>query len=119
MENKKMTKRDYFNAILKVEEIKGNPSLVEFINHELDLLAKKNSSERKPNATQKANEGLKVEILECMEESRIYTIGEMLKEFPVCAELSNQKVSVILHQMKDEGTVKRIEEKKKVYFSKI
>ena len=44
MANKKMTKRDYFNTLLGIVEVKANPELVKFIDHELELLAKKNST---------------------------------------------------------------------------
>ena len=39
MTTKKLTKRDHFNALLNLEEVKANPVLVESIEHELDLLA--------------------------------------------------------------------------------
>ena len=119
MENKKMTKRDYFTALLAVEEVKSNPALVEFIEHELELLAKKNSSERKPTAVQKENANLKVAILDGMEANRIYTVTELIKSIDAIGDLTNQKVSAILRQMATDGTVKRTEEKKKAYFSKV
>ena len=118
MENKKMTKRDYFTALLEIEEVKSNTALVEFIEHELELLAKKNSSERKPTAVQKENADLKVAILAGMETNRVYTVTEMIKSIDAIGDLTNQKVSAILRQMATDGTVKRIEEKKKAYFSK-
>ena len=119
MENKKMTKRDYFTALLAVEEVKANSAMVEFIEHELELLAKKNSSERKLTATQKENKAIQVAILEGMEANHVYTVTEMIKSIDAIGDLTNQKVSAILRQMATDGTVKRIEEKKKAYFSKI
>lgn len=116
---KKLTKRDYFNQLLEVKEVSENQALVEFIEHELELLAKKNSAERKPSATQKENKELKVIILEKMEENRVYTITELIKSIEEISELSNQKVSAILRQMVQEETVKRIEEKKRAYFQKM
>ena len=113
-----MTKRDYFTALLAVEEVKSNTALVEFIEHELELLAKKNSSERKPTAVQKENADLKVAILAGMEVNRVYTVTELIKSIDAIGDLTNQKVSAILRQMATDGTVKRIEEKKKAYFSK-
>ena len=118
MENKKMTKRDYFTALLEIEEVKSNAAMVEFIEHELELLAKKNSSERKPTAVQKENADLKVAILAGMEVNRVYTVTELIKSIDAIGDLTNQKVSAILRQMVIDGTVKRIEEKKKAYFSK-
>ena len=69
---KKLTKRDHFNALLAIADVAQNQTLVDFINHELELLAKKNSSEKKPTAVQIANEGIKADILEGMEANKLY-----------------------------------------------
>ena len=116
MENKKMTKRDYFNALLNVEEVKANSAMATFIEHELELLSKKNASDRKPTATQKENEAIKVAILAGMTENHLYTVTEIIKEIPACNELANQKVSALFRQLVAENKVDRIEEKKKAYF---
>jgi hypothetical protein len=116
---KKLTKRDYFNQLKAVEGVKANPELVKFIDHELELLAKKNASgEGKMTATQLANEGIKNDMLECMvnEPNRMFTISEMQKEFPCCAELSNQRVSALIRQLVVDGKVERIEDKRKAFF---
>ena len=77
---KKMTKRDYFNALLGIAEVKANDELVKFIEHELELLAKKNSSEKKPTAVQVANEGIKAVIVETLAKNgKMMTISEMQK----------------------------------------
>ena len=61
---KKLTKKEKFQMLLEVAEVQANPVLVEFINHELELLAKKNAtgSLRKPTKTQQENEVLLGEI---------------------------------------------------------
>ena len=116
MENKKMTKRDYFNSLLNIEEVKANSAMTEFIEHELELLSKKNTSDRKPTAQQKENEVIKAAIVAGMTENRLYTITEIIKEIPECGELTNQKVSALFRQLVAENKVDRIEEKKKAYF---
>ena len=117
MSNTKRTpKREHFNTLLTLSEVKANPALVEFINHELELLDRKNSAEKRMTPTQMANEGVKGEILEGMEANRLYTITEIIKEIPACAEMTNQRVSALVRQLKDEGKVERIEEKRKAYF---
>ena len=116
MENKKMTKRDYFNALLNVEEVKANSAMVTFIEHELELLSKKNASDRKPTATQNENENLKAAIVAGMTENRLYTVTEIIKEIPECNELANQKVSALFRQLCAENKTERLEEKKKAYF---
>ena len=114
---KKMTKREMF------EQIKANYNLnadeIAFIDHELELLTKKNSAEKKPTAVQVANEGIKAEILESMEVGKKYTITDLMKSVPACAELSNQRVSALVRQLVTDGSVERTEEKRKAYFSKV
>jgi hypothetical protein len=116
---KKMTKRDYFNQLLAIAEVKANAELEKFINHELDLLTRKNASTSgKLNADQKKNEELKAQILDCMgaEPNRMFTITEMIKEFECCANYSLPKISALVRQLKESGQVIRLEEKRKAYF---
>lgn len=115
---KKLTKKDYFNTLLTLSQVQEKTELVEFINHELELLAKKNSSERKPTAQQLANVGIVNAIYDGMEDNRLYTITELIKEIPACAELTNQRVSAIIRGNIDVK-FKRVEEKRKAYFQKI
>ena len=112
----KMTKKDYFKAILAIEEVKANSAMVDFINHELELLAKKNASEKKLTPTQKENLTIQEAILSHMELNVLYTITDFIKTIPECAEMSNQRVSAIVRIMREEKKVERIEEKRKAYF---
>ena len=111
---KKMTKAQMF------AQIKANYPLttaeVEFIDHELELLNKKNSAEKKPTAQQTANEGIKTAIVEGMEPNRLYTVTEVIKSIPECADMTNQRVSALLRQLAEAGKVKRTEDKRKAYF---
>jgi hypothetical protein len=112
-----MTKRDYFNTLLGIAEVKANPELVKFIDHELELLAKKNSADKKPTAVQIANEGIKSVILETLAENDgKMTISEMQKVNAELGELSNQRISALVKQLLTEGKVERIEDKRKAYF---
>ena len=96
---KKMTKRDYYNTLLGIEEVKANGELVKFIEHELELLAKKNSAEKKPTAVQIANEGIKSVILETLAENdKMMTISEMQKANAELGEMSNQRISALVRQ---------------------
>ena len=80
---------------------------------------KKNSAERKPTATQTENVGLKSAILVGMASGKAYTIGNLMKEIPALADLTNQRVSALVRQLKDEGLVTREEVKRKAYFTKV
>ena len=122
MAEKKLTKRDYFNQLLELDEVKGNENLVKFISHELDLLAKKNASgEGKMTATQKANEELKQGIVEFMEmdKNRLMTVSEMIKEIECCKPYVNQKISALANQLVEEGRLEKVKEKRKSYFKAV
>lgn len=115
----KLTKAQKFAMLKEIPAVKENATLVEFIDHELELLAKKNSADKKPTAQQTANDGIKAEILEGMAKGKLYTITDLIKEIPACADLTNQRVSALVRQLKDEGSVERVEEKRKAYFRKV
>ena len=113
---KKMTKADYFKQILANYNLTDEEKA--FIEHELELLVKKNSAEKKPTAQQVANAGVADAIYEGMVEGTLYTITDLIKTVPECADLTNQRVSAIVRGM--IGTkVERVEEKRKAYFRKI
>jgi hypothetical protein len=102
-------------------QIKANYALtadeVAFIDHELELLAKKNSAEKKPTAQQTANKGIADAIVAVMsaEPERLFTITDLIKSVPECAELTNQRVSAIVRGLLGVS-VERVEEKRKAYF---
>lgn len=114
--SKKLTKRDHFNTLLTLSEVQANPALVAFIEHEIELLDKKNSADKKPTAKQTENDGIKTAIVEGMEENRLYTVTEIIKEVAECNELTNQRVSALLRQLISEGKVVKTVDKRKSYF---
>ena len=114
---KKMTKADYFRQIMANYNLTADEKA--FVEHELELLVKKNSAEKKPTAVQVANEGIKTDILEAMESGKKYTITDLMKSVDACADLSNQRVSALVRQLVADGSVERTEEKRKAYFSKV
>lgn len=118
MANKKTTKKDNFKTLLTLAEVKANADLVKFIEHEIELLEKKNSADKKPTAQQTANEAIKADILATMEEGKLYTITELMKIVPSCADLTNQRVSALVRQMLGTS-IERVEDKRKAYFKKI
>ena len=118
MTNKKLTKKDHFNALLALAEAQNDQTLVDFINHELELLTKKNSSERKPTAAQKENEGIKAIILAALTTTPT-SISDLQKKDAALAEISNQKISALLRQLIIDNKVVRTEDKKKALFALI
>lgn len=115
-----MTKMTQKNAIAYVLEHCSIPKEVEekLVSMKAQLEKKSNKSgERKPTKTQIANEGFKEIILANMEHGRLYTVTEITKEMPFGEELSSQRVSALVRQLKDSGAIVRTEEKRKAYFS--
>lgn len=113
----KLTKAQKFAMLRAIPAVAENAMLVEFIDHEVELLSKKNSAEKKPTAQQVANAGIVTAIIEGMEPNRLYTVTEVIKSIPQCADLTNQRVSALLRQLVEAGKVKRTEDKRKAYFS--
>ena len=114
---KKITKRDNFNALLKIEEVASNEQLVEFINHELELLDRKSASHTTAKtANQKANEEIKTKIVDALVQLGKSTISELQAGSEEMAEYSNQKLSALLKQLVDSKEVIRTMDKKKAYF---
>ena len=116
---RKPTKRDNFNTLLNLSEVKADPKLVEFITHEIELLDRKNTVDKKPTATQVANEGIKADIKAFLDvhKGEKFTVSALMKSVPAIADASNQKVSSLVRQMVLDGQADRIEDKRKAYFT--
>lgn len=113
MGNKK-TIKDYLNEILNDYPLSDEHR--EFIEGRIEAANKKSGSAKKPTATQVANEGLKSAIVEGMVEGVNYSITDLIKSIPALENLTNQKVSALVRQLKDCGVVVRTEDKGKAYF---
>ena len=121
MATTKMTKRDYFNAILAVlatVEDTDVSGLTAFVNHEIELLENKRST-TKPTKTQTENLAVKETIVSVLKEmGKPATISEMQKYSAELSEFSCQKLSALLKQLVEiDKTVTKVTEKKKTYFS--
>lgn len=136
MTNKKLTKKDYFNAIINYctsnthanfgEDITVG-MLVEFAEHEIELLNKKRASAgtvRKLTPQQAENEKIKIEILDFLADGKWHTISEMIKGVPSFIAMDNvspQRVSALLSQLsvdKGTGEVERQVIKRVTYFKR-
>lgn len=120
MTNKKMTKRDYFNGLLGVIEnhkdsIENYEEFKAFIEREIELLNKKRSNS-KPTKTQIENEKIKEKILEVLTDvNEVMTISELMTADGL-ENYSNQKLSVLCHQLVNEHKVVNTKVKKVSYF---
>ena len=113
---KKMTKRDYFNALKAIDKVAENAELIKFIDHELELLDRKNLSDRKLSGNALVNVGLKEEIMGILakEPKRLFTATEIQKA--MSGEYSNQRISALLKQLNEDGKVIKVEDTSKSFF---
>lgn len=116
MTETKMTKAQMYAQILTHLTDEAE---IAFINHEMALLAKKNSARStKPTKTQVANAGYMDEILNAMESGHAYTVSEIAELVPSLKGFSVNKVSALVRGLKLDGRVERTEVKGKAYFTK-
>ena len=117
-----MTKKEKFAQVIATVETLNVPNkaeMLEFLAHEVELLEKK-SSKSSQTKTQKANVGLKAEMLvELAKIGKPVTVSEFmsLTRFNLENEFSNQKVSAMLNQLAKANEVVKTVDKKKSYFS--
>jgi len=76
------------------------------------------TGERKPTATQVANETLKEKILAEMKTETAYRVADILKTFRCVEGLSSSKVTAMLTQLVTANAVVRSVEKGKAYYTK-
>jgi hypothetical protein len=111
-----MTKREYFAQIRNI--VADNKELVDFIDHEVELLNKKSSSPRKPSARQVENVALKKDVLATLARlGEPVTIGQIVAETPSLEGLSNQRVTHLLTDLRKDGEVERTYVKKVAHFA--
>ena len=114
----KLTKAQKFAIIADLPAVKADPMLTEFIAHEMELLTRKNSSDKKPTAQQEANAVIKQNVLTVLADGEKRTVSDLLKMVPDLPDtMTNQRMSALVRQMKDEGLLVRTEDKRKAFFS--
>lgn len=118
----KTTKKDMYNALLRIADVQANDEMVAFINHEIELLERKNSA-KKATPQQEENNAIKVAMLDIMSEPMTATqiMNAIVPMFPNLERpLTNQRISALLRQLGDDGTqqVNKFQEKRVTYFVK-
>ena len=120
---KKLTKRDYFTKLRAI--VADDAELVAFIDHEIELLTRKNAS---GTQTKTQAENVKIAEILLQELAKVgnpITITDLMNQSEVIANyrlengnpLSNQKISAIFKQLVDNKEIVKVIDKKKSYFS--
>ena len=110
-----MTKREKFEVIANIAEVKADAELSEFIAHEIELLSRKRSRSSAPTKRQIENEKVKEDIMKVLTDEG-QTVTEILASLED-ASLTNQRVSALLNQMKKAGSVAKETVKGKSLFT--
>ena len=115
---KKITKKDRFVEMRAFFAELERTDLVEFIDHEIELLNKKSASKSKAEiANANANAELTQVVKEVLSNTdKAMTVSEVMKANEVLSELSNQKVSYLMRTLVENKEVVKIVEKGKSYF---
>ena len=116
-----MTKKEMFAEIVKVVnvvEIENKAEMIQFLEHEIELLNRK-SSKTGPTKAQLENEKLAEELYEALSTmTEPVPISEFQEKsvYPIASK-SNQKLTSLMRKLMEDGKVARVVEKKKAYYT--
>lgn len=120
---KRLTKKDYFEMIKEV--CADRTDIVDFCNHEIELLSRKNSKSG-VTKTQKENEIVANMLIEELAKiGKPITITDLMNTSDIVKNytlengnnLTNQKISAIFKQLVESQKIVKVVDKKKSYFS--
>jgi hypothetical protein len=115
----KITKKDNYNALLAIPAVAENETLVAFINHELELLAKKaENRSTKPTVRQAENAEIKAEIVNSLEKGKLYRCAEIKAMIDALAQgEGTQRTARLCNDLVSDGALVKTIDKKVVYFA--
>lgn len=115
----KVTKKDNFNALRALALSAENADLVAFIDHELELLAKKSANRStKPTVRQAENAEIKTAIVASMEKGKQYRCSEIQAMNEILASATGtQRTARLCNDLVSEGQLVKTIDKKVVYFA--
>lgn len=122
-EIKKLTKKDYFAQLKEI--VKDNAELVAFIDHEVELLTRKNSGNSQTKVQRENEIVCEMLVNELAKIAKPITITDLMATSEVVKDyvlengnhLTNQKISALLKQLVESNKVVKVTDKKKSYFS--
>ena len=116
MTEKKLTKREKFAMVREILEKADRVDLVEFVDHEVELLNRKTTSSGKLTPKQEENEKIKNVIVEVLAKNgNGMTVTQLMKTEELGA-FSMNKLTALVTQLKNENRVIRYLEKRTTYF---
>lgn len=116
---KKITKRMQYMDIIEMANSMNRPDIVEFCEHEIELLDKKSVRNASTlTKTQKENLEIVEVIYNTLKElNKPSYIADLMAANADLANLSTQKISALLKKLVDTNRVVKVTEKNKAIFS--
>lgn len=113
----KTTKRENFTAIIEELQKVNRPDLVAAMEHEIELLDKKNANRStKPTKAQLANDAIRTKILETLDPDVEYTLSGIKGMIPeLQASNGTQKTAAIVRPLVEAGKMTRTTKNRVVY----
>ena len=114
-----MTKKEMFNLIKTLNA--SNQEIVDFCDHEIELLDNKKSNGNK-KANEKMEQAVELVYSALVLVDKAVTASELIAQTDLTAlenesgVVSTQKVSAMLKKLVDSGRVEKLVDKKKTYF---
>lgn len=116
MTNNKKTQKEFYGELRELALNYGTPEQVEFIDKKIEQVSKKKESTGMTQ-TQKDNEVTKCLIVDTLVRlGKAVTISELQDADETLAGFTNQKLSALLRQLKENKDIERVVDKKKAYF---
>lgn len=122
MAEKKITKRENFEGIMKFLADNGKSEWADVMAHEIELLSRKSSKSSTPTAAQKDSIAVSEIIKDILSENERMTVGAILKDERIKAyvrhngeSVSSQMVTAIF--TKNTADFSRVVDKKIAYYS--
>ena len=115
MANKK-TQRAFFNDIIALAEANNRADIVEFAQGRIAVLNRKSAS-RTPSKNQELNETLKTVIVDTLRTIGSGTVTTIQNANAELGGYSTQKITALVRQLVEAGTVIKTVEKKSSIFS--
>ena len=115
----KLTKKDNFTAIIEVLKTADRPDLVSVMEHEIELLDKKNSYKSNTlTASQKENAEIAETLPTILEAGKWYRLSEIKALIPALENASGtQRIAVICRKLEAEGVLAKTVDKRVIYYS--
>jgi hypothetical protein len=118
MATKKVTKSERYEQLLAIPAVAENEALVAFIQHEQELLNRKNTSngEKRLTTQQTENLNLKEQIVDVLTANGKQTISQLIPQLNAEGAITHGRVVALLTQLRNENLVEREKVGKETYF---